>query len=91
VLRSRADYPELRSPQLAEHLAGRLGRPVTAVWVRQMLLRARARFAAALEAEVAASLGVATPDEVEQELGELGLLDYCRPHPRRSAGDPESF
>jgi hypothetical protein len=82
----------VRAPRgkLAEHLAAGLGRPVTAACVRQILLRARARFVGALVVEVSDSLGVATPDEVEQELVELGLLESCRPHLRRSASHPES-
>jgi hypothetical protein len=78
VLRYRADYPELRSPELAEQLSTVLGRPVSAVWVRQVLLRARARFVAALTAEVAGSLADPAEDQVQQELAELGLLEYCR-------------
>jgi hypothetical protein len=52
---------------------------VTAVWVRQVLLRARARFVAALTVEVAGSLADPAEDQVQQELAELGLLAYCRP------------
>lgn len=79
VLRLRADHPELRSPQMAERLAGRLGRPFTAAGVRQALHRARERFAELLLGEVAHSLDNPTAEELEQELAELGLLDYCRP------------
>jgi RNA polymerase sigma-70 factor (ECF subfamily) len=79
VLRFRAEHPELHSPELAERLSAVLGRPVTAIWVRQVLLRARARFVAALEAEVAASLADPDADRIQEELAELGLLEYCRP------------
>jgi RNA polymerase sigma-70 factor (ECF subfamily) len=89
VLRLRADHPELRSEALAERLSAHLGRPVTAGWVRQVLRRARARFVAALQAEVERSLELPTADEVERELGEIGLLDYCRPamHRRGTASE----
>src|SRR5207253_7447 len=52
VLRFRADRPDLRSPQLAEQLSALLGRPLTAAGVRQLLHRARERFAELLLNEV---------------------------------------
>jgi len=79
VLRFRADHPEARSPQMAEQLAAQLGRPFTAAGVRQVLHRAREKFADQLLEEVAHSLDSPTAEELEQELVELGLLDYCRP------------
>jgi RNA polymerase sigma factor (sigma-70 family) len=79
VLRFRADHPEMRSPQIAEQLAAEMGRPFTAAGVRQTLHRARERFAALLLDEVSHSLEDPTADQLEQELVELGLLDYCRP------------
>jgi RNA polymerase sigma-70 factor (ECF subfamily) len=83
VLRFRADHPELRSPQLAEQLAARLGRRLTAAGVRQTLHRAREKFADFLLDEVAQSLENPTPEQLGEELVELGLLDYCRPALRR--------
>jgi hypothetical protein len=77
VLRYRAEHPELRSPELAQRHSVVLGRPVTAVWARQVLLRACARFVAALTAEVAGSLADPAEDEVQQEVAELGLLESC--------------
>jgi RNA polymerase sigma-70 factor (ECF subfamily) len=79
VLRFRSDHPELRSPQLAEQLAARLGRPLTAAGVRQVLHRAREKFADLLLDAVAHSLEYPGPEQLEEELVELGLLDYCRP------------
>jgi RNA polymerase sigma factor (sigma-70 family) len=79
VLRFRAEHPELHSPEMAARLSAALGRPVTAVWVRHVLLRARARFVAALVAEVVGSLADPGEDRVQEELAELGLLGYCRP------------
>src|SRR5262249_11868623 len=48
VLRFRADHPEMHSPELAAQLAAQLGRVFTAAGVRQVLHRARERFAALL-------------------------------------------
>jgi RNA polymerase sigma-70 factor (ECF subfamily) len=79
VLRYRADHPEMRSPQMAAQLSSQLGRPITAAGVRQTLHRAREKFAEFLVAEVRRSLQEPTREEVEQELADLGLIDYCRP------------
>ena len=79
VLRFRADHPEMRSPQMAEQLTVRLGKPFTAVGVRQTLHRARQHFADRLLDELTQSLENPTAEELEEELIELGLLDYCRP------------
>jgi RNA polymerase sigma-70 factor (ECF subfamily) len=85
VLRFRADHPEMRAPQMAEQLAAQLGRPFTAAGVRQTLHRARERFAALLLDEVTHSLENPGAEQVEEELVELGLLDYCRPALERRA------
>jgi RNA polymerase sigma factor (sigma-70 family) len=78
VLRCKTDQPELRSAQLAEELSGNLGRPVTGEGARQLLHRARQRFAELLVDEVAHSLHSAEPGQVAEELIELGLMSYCR-------------
>jgi RNA polymerase sigma-70 factor (ECF subfamily) len=78
ILRFRADHPELRSPQMAELLSAQLGKPLTAVGLRQTLHRARDTFADLLLGDVAASLADPTAEQIEQELCTLELLDYCR-------------
>jgi RNA polymerase sigma-70 factor (ECF subfamily) len=78
VLHLRASQPELRSAQMAEQLAGRLGKGVSADWVRKCLHSARDKFADLLLGEVAASLRDPTPDSVAQELIDLSLFEYCR-------------
>jgi RNA polymerase sigma factor (sigma-70 family) len=79
VLRYRAEHPAVRAPQMAEELSAQMGRPLTAVGVRQTLHRARQKFADLLLGEVAQSLDNPSSELLEQELIELGLLDYCRP------------
>lgn len=79
VLRYRVDHPELRSPELAEGLSRELGKPINAGAVRVLLHRAREAFADLMLAEVTDSLADDSLDEAEQELIELGLLEYCRP------------
>jgi RNA polymerase sigma-70 factor (ECF subfamily) len=86
VLRFRADHPELRSAQMAEQLGAQLGKPITAPAVRQTLHRARDKFADLLLEEVAQTLREPTADALEQELLDLGLLEYCRPALDRYSG-----
>ncbi len=78
ALRLKTERPELRSAQLAEQLGARLGKRFTEEGVRQLLHRARQKFADLLVEEVARSLGRPTSDELEQELTDLDLLAYCR-------------
>jgi RNA polymerase sigma-70 factor (ECF subfamily) len=78
VLRFRADHPDLHSPELASQLAAKLARPLTAAGVRQLLHRAREKFAEILREYVLASLSSDDPDELNQELQDLGLLPYVR-------------
>ncbi len=86
VLRLCADGARPTSLRLAEELSTRLGRPVSAVAARQLLHRARARFAKLLLDEVAQSLREPTRDRVGEELADLGLLSYCRPALDRFGG-----
>jgi RNA polymerase sigma-70 factor (ECF subfamily) len=79
VLRLRAEHPKLHSPELAQRLSELVGRPFTAVAVRQALHRARDRFADLLLDEIRHSLADPTTDRLEQELIDLGLLHYCQP------------
>jgi RNA polymerase sigma-70 factor (ECF subfamily) len=78
VLRFRADHPELRSAELARQLAETMQRPLTAAGVRQMLHRGRAKFADLLKQHVLASLSSDDPDELNDELRDLGLLVYVQ-------------
>lgn len=78
VLKLRADYPALRSAELAERLAALLGKPVNSGWVRKRLHQAREKFADSLLDEVANSLESKSVDDLEEEVIDLGLLDYCR-------------
>ena len=75
----RVARPDFRSPELAEALAPKLGRSMTPGNLRQTLHRARDKFAEFLIDEVRISLREPTRDEVEEELGELKLLEFCKP------------
>jgi RNA polymerase sigma-70 factor (ECF subfamily) len=89
VLRFRADNPDMPSPLMAVRLGVQLGRPLTSAGVRQLLHRARERFADALLEDVAKSLDQPTEEHLEDELIELQLFDYCRPalQRRRCGGE----
>ncbi len=77
--RLRGERPDLKPEALAAELSTRLGRPVDAGEVRQIVRHARDQFAELLMAEVARSLESNDPGKLEEELRELGLSDYCRP------------
>jgi RNA polymerase sigma-70 factor (ECF subfamily) len=79
VLRYRVDHPDARSPELAEGLSKQLGKPINAGAVRVLIHRAREEYGDILLKEITDSLPDDSLDEAEQELIELGLLDYCRP------------
>jgi DNA-directed RNA polymerase specialized sigma24 family protein len=79
VLQFRADFPEMRSGEMATQLSQRLGHSVTAVWVRQTLHRAREKMATLLLEEVQHTLTDPTLEQLEDELLILGLHGYCQP------------
>jgi RNA polymerase sigma-70 factor (ECF subfamily) len=83
VLRMRVEHPEMRSPEMAERLSTVLGRPISAGGLRMALQRSRDRFVEFLLEEVAGSLRVPGAEELEQELIDLDLLEYCRPAMKR--------
>jgi RNA polymerase sigma factor (sigma-70 family) len=87
VLRYRVDHPDARSPELAEGLSAKLGKPINAGAVRVLLHRARDTFADLLLDEVSNSLADPSLDAAESELIELDLLDYCRPALERRRGE----
>lgn len=87
ALRCRVDHPELRSPELAEKLTELLGKPMKAGAARVLLHRAREAFAELLLEEVAHTLPGASRDEVQEELIDLNLFEYCRPIFEKQAAD----
>ena len=71
VLHFRVQHPDLPSPKLAEQLSTRLGRSVSATSVRQLLHRARERFAELLLDEIRVSLEGRPSREQLQEVQRL--------------------
>jgi DNA-directed RNA polymerase specialized sigma24 family protein len=86
VLRFKVAHPDLRTAQLAEQLGPLVGRTFTEAGLRQLVHRARDRFADLLIDEVGRSLETADEQAIEQELIDLHLLDYCRSALKRRAG-----
>jgi RNA polymerase sigma-70 factor (ECF subfamily) len=87
VLRFRAQHADLSSTEMAEQLSAQLGKPLNAAGVRQTLHRARERYGDLLIDEVSHSLDKPSMEQVEQELGDLGLLEHCRPALKRREQD----
>jgi RNA polymerase sigma-70 factor (ECF subfamily) len=78
VLRLRADHPDDSFEQLAARVGEKLGAPVRPDACRQVVRRARVRFAELLVEEVRAGLADPSPDRVAEELAAVGLLEYIR-------------
>jgi RNA polymerase sigma factor (sigma-70 family) len=78
LLRLRASFPDASSEELAERLSQKIKKAVTAESARQQLRRARVKFAELLIEEIADGLTDSSPDDVEEELAALGLMDYVR-------------
>ena len=78
ILKLRADFPDATSEELAAKLSAKTSVPVRADAGRQMLRRARLRFAEALVNEVTLGLAEPTPARVAEEFASLGLLEYVK-------------
>lgn len=85
VLRYRADHVDESSEQMAHSLNMQMEKQLTPAGVRQLVHRAREKFADFLLDQVVQSLQSTDTDELEQELIDLGLLEYCRPALQRRA------
>jgi RNA polymerase sigma factor (sigma-70 family) len=88
VLRYRSEHPASTSAVMAEALSDRLGKPITPASVRQLVHRAREKFAESLIEQVAHSLQDPSNERLEQELIDLELFEYCRPVLRRVLKKP---
>lgn len=78
AMRLRLEQPDLSSAGIAEQLQARLGKPFTAVGVRQLLHRGRERFAEVLLEDIRETLEEAPHEQIVDELAELNLLKYCK-------------
>lgn len=78
VLQHKVQHPDEPSAQAAQTLSAQLSKPFSAAGVRQILHRAREKFAEVLLDEIACSVETRDKERVEQEVLDLGLLPYCK-------------
>jgi RNA polymerase sigma-70 factor (ECF subfamily) len=78
ALRLLVENPDQSSEELAVQLSAQLDRTVNPGNLRVVIHRARQLFAEHLVSEVADSLEDPVADQIEQELIDLHLLEYCR-------------
>ena len=78
VLTLRADDADASAADLAAALSAQVGEPIRPDRFRQLLRRARVRFAEALVREIGDGLADPTPDRIEEELIALGLHTRVR-------------
>jgi RNA polymerase sigma factor (sigma-70 family) len=80
VLRLTVDHPEADSLTLAAKASYHAGRLIRPDAFRKQLSRARRLFAEFLIQEVARTLQRPTAEQIQEELIDLGLMDYMRPY-----------
>jgi RNA polymerase sigma-70 factor (ECF subfamily) len=78
LLKLRAEFPEASSEELAERLGKQLRTEIRPDNCRQMLRRARGKFAQHLLDEVRAGLDDESDYRVQEELASLGLLPWFK-------------
>lgn len=78
LLKLRAENPDCDSAGLAKFLSAKIGKEWKPDAVRQQLRRARLRFAQFLVEEIATNISNPTPERIEQELIDVGLIEYVR-------------
>ncbi|MBI3724758.1 hypothetical protein HY251_12505 [bacterium] len=78
TLRLAADHPNESSDALAARASSQRGQELKPDAFRKQLSRARRHFAKLIVTEVAETLETPTPERVEEELIEAGLMDYVK-------------
>jgi RNA polymerase sigma-70 factor (ECF subfamily) len=89
LLTLKTQFPDLSSAELAERLGPHLGKTMSRDSARQALHRAREKFSELLLDEVSRSLMDSSPDALEEELIELGLLTHCKAALDKRKGRPK--
>jgi RNA polymerase sigma-70 factor (ECF subfamily) len=79
ALRLTTDHPQADSVELAERTSAAVGRPLRPDAFRKQVSRARRDFARYLLEEVVRTVENPTPERVEEELIEVGLMPFLRP------------
>lgn len=78
VLQLRVQNPKMRSTELATAVGQQLDRPMSSANVRVLLHRAREKFSILLIETISNSLESNSADQIEAELSDLRLLEYCQ-------------
>ncbi len=78
VLQLRVKNPEMKSADLARSIGDQLGQPMSSANVRVLLHRAREKFSKFLIEAISNSLNSNSADDIEEELADLNLLEYCQ-------------
>lgn len=78
IVRLRLDHPDATSEELAERLTSITGKPFRADALRQLLRRARFKFAECIVDEIATGLAHPTPGAVAEELAAVELLEHVK-------------
>jgi RNA polymerase sigma-70 factor (ECF subfamily) len=73
ILRLRHDNPDASIEELAERLGAQLGSTIRPDAFRKTLQRARIKFFELLQQELRETIHPATPDDIEDEINDLGL------------------
>lgn len=78
ILRLRAEHPDASSTDLAAIASEKLQREITPANIRVLVHRSRELFAQCLLSAIGDSLPNRNREQLEEELIELQLLEYCR-------------
>ena len=78
LLKLRAEFPDDTSEELAQKFAEKTGKPLRADALRQKLRRARLQFVDLLISELVGTMQEPSPEKIEEELADLGLIDLVR-------------
>ena len=78
VLQTRVKNPQMRSADLANAISEQLDKPISSANVRVLLHRAREKFSFLLIETISNSLESNSVDQIEEELADLQLLEYCQ-------------
>ncbi|MEM9410517.1 MAG: sigma factor, partial [Planctomycetota bacterium] len=78
VLQTRVNNPQMRSSDLALAMSEQLDKTISSANVRVLLHRAREKFSVLLIEIISNSLESNSADQIEEELADLRLLEYCQ-------------
>ncbi len=78
VLQTRVNHPQMRSAELARTMSEKLDKTISSANVRVLLHRAREKFSVLLIETISNSLESNSADQIEEELADLQLLEYCQ-------------